>query len=442
MIRAGTIIRWAVRLLLLALALALPWGAPLPAVLAKVWPGDASPSPAVLARALPALSPLVAFMSSLAQQSWYLGLFWAAPPALLLLLGFWKGRLFCRWICPAGTVYSIPARWSRRKHILRIRLNAYIFWIIVFASLVGAPLALFLDPLSTFSRIGPLLTGTYTIASLIPALLVPLVLVLGVIQPMIWCAYICPLGYLFELCHRIPRRGPKESFSRSRRQILTGLFVGLPVAGLARKLLFARSAYKNAPILPPGAGDLETFASACVRCYACVDVCPSKVIRVGFHLDRAVGQLFQPEMEYFDSEDTPDCGYCPEWCNACSRVCPAGALAALSFDQKWHRQLGVAKIIREACLAWEDDEDCSVCQEVCPYQAIEFDKDEGKKGVAKPVVKEDLCRGCGACYSKCPAIREGKAIVMSGVERQKQLPDEDAQAPASAPASDQATTRP
>ncbi len=294
MIRARTIIRWAVRLLLLAVALALPWAARLPAVLAEIWP-DLSP-PTVLARVLPALSPLVAFMSSLAQRSWYLGLFWAAPAVLLLLLGFWRGRFFCRWICPAGTLYSIPSRWSRKKNILKTRLNAYLFWIIVFASLVGAPLALFLDPLSTFSRIGPLLTGPYPVASLILGLLVPLILLLGLIQPMIWCAWICPLGYLFELCHRIPRRGPKESFSRSRRHIVAGLFVGLPLGSMAREFLFAKAAYETAPILPPGAKDLDTFASACTRCYACVDVCPAKVIRVGFHLDRAVGQLFQPEV--------------------------------------------------------------------------------------------------------------------------------------------------
>lgn len=440
MIRARTIIRWAVRLLLLAVALALPWAARLPDLLAKIWP-DLGP-PTVLARVLPGLSPLVVFMSSLAQQSWYLGLFWAAPAVLLLLLGFWKGRFFCRWICPAGTVYSIPARLSAKKNFLKVRLNAYLFWIIVFASLVGAPLALFLDPLSTFSRIGPLLTGTYTIASLILGLLVPLILVLGLIQPMIWCAYVCPLGYLFELCHRIPRRGPKQSFNLSRRHIVTGLFVGLPLGSMAREFLFAKTAYKTAPILPPGAKDMDTFASACVRCYACVDVCPSKVIRVGFHLDRALGQLFQPEMEYFDSEDAPDYGYCPEWCNECSSVCPAGALRPLTWDEKWHRQIGVAKIIREACLAWEDGEDCVVCQEVCPYQAIEFDKGEGKKDVARPVVKEDLCRGCGACYSKCPAIRVGKAIVISGVERQKQLPDEEPEVPASGPASDKAATAP
>ncbi len=401
--------------MLLAVALVLLWTGPLPAAAARVVPG---------------LSPLVVFMSSVALQRGYLGLLWVAPPAALLLLGFWKGRLFCRWMCPAGTVYAIPARLSAKKNFLKVRLNAYLFWIIVVASLVWVPLVLFLDPLSTFSRIGPLLTGTYTIASLIPGLIVPLILLLGVIQPMIWCAYICPLGYLLELCHAVGRR-PVETFNRTRRQIIGGIVMGLPAGLLAREFLLTRSSYQNAPILPPGAKDLETFASLCTRCYACVDACPAKVIRVRFNLDRAVGQLFQPEIEYFDSEDNPDFGYCPEPCNECSGVCPTGALSELTFQQKWHRKIGVAEIIREACLAWEDGEDCVVCQEVCSYLAIESGK--GDKGVPRPIVNKSLCRGCGICYSKCPAIRDGKAIIMLGVERQEQLPGEELEIAAAGP---------
>jgi len=412
----GKIIRWAVRILFLVLALLLSLGGPIPGV---------------LARFLPAMSPLVGLASSLSQRRWYLGFFWAVPPLLMLLVAFWKGRFFCRWACPAGTLYSLPARWSRKKVLLTRRLNAYFFWTIVFASLVGAPLLLFLDPLSTFNRITPLLTGTYTIASLVPGLLLPLFLVLGFFQPMIWCAYLCPLGYLFELCPSVRRQGPAATFSRSRRQIVAGLLIGAPLAALTRRFLLAKPGCEQPPILPPGARDMETFASACTRCYACVDVCPTGIIQVRFSADRALGQFFQPEIRYFDREDAPDLGYCPEPCNECSRVCPAGALSPLTFDQKWRRQIGVAKVIREACLAWEDGEECMVCVEYCPYQAIEMET--SKAGVLQPVVIEDLCRGCGTCQSKCPAIRAGKAIIVSGVREQKQLKDEDADAGFGAP---------
>jgi len=404
--RSGRIIlkavQWAVRLACLALALGLSMGGPVPGVLARAFPG---------------LSPLVAVASTVAQRRWYLGLYWFGPPLAVLLLALWKGRLFCRWICPAGTVYAAGSKLSLNKRILRVRLNAYLLWTIVGASMIAAPLLLLLDPLSTFNRITPLLTGTYTIASLVPGLLLPLFLLLGFIQPMIWCASICPLGYLFGLC-RSARSRPKETFTNSRRQILTGLLIGLPAGTVARLLLFSREAYKQTPILPPGAGDMEKFAAACTRCYACVDACPDRLIRIRPPLDRAVGQWFQPELHYVDVESAVEYGSCPEYCNLCTQVCPAGALTPVSLERKQRLQIGVAKVVREACLAWQDEEDCSVCQEVCPYQAIDLDM-EGSR--ARPVVNPDVCRGCGACYSNCPAIRAGKAILVTGVRRQKQL---------------------
>ena len=398
------IAQWTVRVVFLAAALGLAVGGPVPAVLVRLFPG---------------LSPLVASASSIAQRRWYLGLYWFAPPLAVLLLGLWKGRLFCRWMCPAGTVYAVGSKLSLKKRILKVRLNVYLFWIIVGASAAGAPLLLFLDPLSTFSRLTPLLTGTYTIASLVPGVLLPLLLLLGMVQPLIWCAQLCPLGYFLELCRSVRRR-PRKTFANSRRQILTGLLIGVPAGIAGRLLLFGKRSYGRAPVLPPGAKGIEAFAASCTRCYACVDACPYKLIRVGFDLDRAPGQYFQPEVHYLDSESGVECGYCPEWCNACTQVCPAGALTPLTLDEKTRRQIGTAKVIREACLAWEDEEDCFVCQEVCPYHAVELQ--ESPDGRSLPVVNPDLCRGCGACYSNCPAIRKGKALVITGVERQRQLP--------------------
>ncbi len=61
-----------------------------------------------------------------------------------------------------------------------------------------------------------------------------------------------------------------------------------------------------------------------------------------------------------------------------------------------------------------------VCQEYCPYKAIEASYTEA--GLPRPVVNPQVCRGCGACQNQCPAIRAGKAIIVHGVERQKVLP--------------------
>jgi len=396
------IVQWSVRLGFLATAIGLAIGGPLPGILARVIPG---------------LSPLTVFASSLAQRRWYVGIYWLGPPLVVLLLSLWKGRLFCRWICPAGTVYAMGSKLSLKKRLLKVRLNAYLFWMILGASIVGAPLLLFLDPLSSFNRLSPLLRGTATLASLVPGLVLPIILLLGFVQPLIWCGQICPLGYFFELTRSIRNR-PIKTFINSRRQIVAALAVGITLGGLGRLFAFGKRSYKQAPVLPPGAKDMETFASICTRCYACVDTCPYGIIVIRFDLDRAPGQYFQPELRYVDSElPGVECGYCAEWCNACTQVCPTGALMPLDSDQKQHRQIGQAEIIRDACLAWQDEQDCSVCQEVCPYQAI--DLDQTPDGRARPIVNKALCRGCGACFSSCPAIRKGKAIIIRGVERQR-----------------------
>ena len=52
----------------------------------------------------------------------------------------------------------------------------------------------------------------------------------------------------------------------------------------------------------------------------------------------------------------------------------------------------VAKINEEACSG------CRICNNMCPYNAIEFDTE---KGVSRVI--SALCKGCGTCVSACPA---------------------------------------
>jgi len=179
-----------------------------------------------------------------------------------------------------------------------------------------------------------------------------------------------------------------------------------------RKFAMVAASPARAAVLPPGAGEQAAFSAVCSRCYACVGACPTGVIRVGWPADRAPGQFFQPEL---DAER----GFCEEFCSRCTQVCPTGALEPLSVDEKRARQIGTAVVVRSACLAWADGEYCMVCQEYCPYDAIESSEDA--RGIPRPLVDEELCRGCGLCQHECPAVREGKAIFVHGVERQRQL---------------------
>lgn len=375
--------RWIVRLLLLAAALFFSIGGPLP-----VW----------MERIVPTLSPLTLLAESIAQRTWYAGLFWALPPLAVLALALWKGRFFCQWLCPLGTLYSLPGKIGLKKKILPVRFNALVFWVIISASLFGLPALLFLDPLSTINRAG----AWRETAAWIPGLLIPILFLISFFQPQAWCTHLCPLGYSFDL---VNLKTGRPVFNRDRRQFLAGIGIGIPAA-----LIFPRIGKKkeNKPsVLPPGA--TEQFAETCTRCYACVGVCPSGIIRV--KSGGPVSELSMPELCF-------DKGACEESCNRCSQVCPTGAIRKLSSDKKWKRQIGVAKVEKDRCLAWADNEYCMVCDEYCPYSAI---KSTERGDVACPKVDPELCRGCGACENACPAIRTGKAIFVHPLKPQQTI---------------------
>ena len=374
--------RWIVRLLLLAAALFFAIGGPLP-----VWMG----------RTVPALSPLTLVAESIAQRSWYAGLFWAVPPLSVLALAVWKGRFFCQWLCPLGTLYALPQKISLKKKILPVRLNALIFWIVISASALGLPALLFLDPLSTFSRIGAW-------SAWIPGLLVPLFLLLSFFQPQVWCTHLCPLGYCFDLANV---KNTKRVFNRDRRQFIAGLGIGIPAALLLPKIFKGKV---KPSILPPGA--TKAFADTCTRCYACVSACPAKIIRV--KAGGGLTELFMPELSF-------NKGVCDEFCVRCTEVCPTGAIRKLTEKTKRQIKIGTARVEKGKCLAWADNEYCMVCDEFCPYQAFET---RMNGDIACPTVIPEKCRGCGGCENNCPAVRNGKAIFVHPVNPQQIIEEE------------------
>lgn len=397
-------VRWIVRLAILASVLFLVSGGPVPSYIARIVPGT---------------SPFALYTIMITQNKWFMAAWWLLPPIGAIILAIFKGRLFCQWLCPSGTLYSLPTKISLKKHLLtKFRPNVIIFWLIITAAAVGAPCAMFLDPLVTFSRITPAVGKTYTIASLIPGLFLPVVMLFSLIQPMIWCTHFCPLGYFFDFAHGITHQ-PKKLFIHTRRQILAGIVLGVPAALVVRKLGFKKSA--PTPILPPGAGDTETFATRCTRCYACVNVCKGKVIKPCAPGTNSMPQWFQPELKIYDAKkivkdkENKDVekidlsvGYCKEDCNACAQACPSGAIAPLMLEEKRNVQIAIALIDQKKCIQ------CRECWKRCPYGAVEEREEDMLSAF---YIISEKCRGCGLCRNACPV--KGKAITITGVATQK-----------------------
>ena len=100
---------------------------------------------------------------------------------------------------------------------------------------------------------------------------------------------------------------------------------------------------------------------------------------------------------------------CEATCNLCGQACPTQAIRNLPQPEKEAAKIGTAKIDRQHCLAWEHDRLCLICDEQCPYDAIELKDVEGLK---RPVVFEHKCAGCGMCEAKCPVEGASAIIVL------------------------------
>ncbi len=186
-----------------------------------------------------------------------------------------------------------------------------------------------------------------------------------------------------------------------RRRVLLGALGGAVSAAVAHAgPLPAMTGILKPPnqtdlIRPPGALPEWDFLALCVRCGECLAACPTGVLQPVWFQSGPLG-LFSPRI-------APWMGYCDPSCRRCGQVCPTGALRLLEPADRIWAKTGTAVIDRRRCLAWEEGKSCLVCDEVCPYDAVDFHMEPGL-AVAAPHVAEDRCSGCGACQRFCPVI--------------------------------------
>ncbi len=131
--------------------------------------------------------------------------------------------------------------------------------------------------------------------------------------------------------------------------------------------------------------------------------CPTNTLQP-IWFEAGLTGLFSPAL-------VPRRGYCDPDCHHCAEVCPTESIRQIpKVDRQWAKT-GTAVIHRQKCLAWEHDQKCMVCDEVCPFGAIEFSQ-EPSLSVTVPRVKEDKCTGCGYCEYNCP-VQNQSAIVIT-----------------------------
>jgi len=217
------------------------------------------------------------------------------------------------------------------------------------------------------------------------------------------CADVCPAGAVTfgpgtstppessEIAGHLPALPSRRSFLGATG--LGALLAGVQYSGAHSLLNADNRRVSPTYVRPPGAVPEPEFLALCLRCGECMKTCPSNALQPVW-LTAGPEGIFSPVI-------TPRCGPCEPDCHACGRVCPTQAIRALPLEEKRWARVGTAVVLQNICLAWAQGRACVVCQEVCPYGAVNLKKMEGR---AAPVVNNTRCYGCGYCERHCPAL--------------------------------------
>jgi ferredoxin-type protein NapF len=318
-----------------------------------------------------------------------------------------RKRWFCRYICPVGLLLDtvsgvkLPGRiwWKRFPPV-----GKYIVLLTAAGAILGYPLFLWMDPLAFLNNAFSAYKATDVLSVAVSLSGIIALLLLTLTSGDLWCARICPLGATQDLLENIGslrgyfrktnstgsrvKAGPGNTLAATRRMFIAAA-AGLGFSLLAQKMGQARSG--DAPLRPPGAIKEDKFTGLCLRCGNCIRACPSNII----HPDKGQSGVFgflSPVVRYKTD-------YCKKECNACTTVCPSGAIQRLNLEQKNRYVIGKASVDTSLCL-WAVSE-CHSCLSPCPYEAIKIQWNE-EAYESFPGVDPAKCNGCGACETVCP----------------------------------------
>jgi len=303
-----------------------------------------------------------------------------------LALNLWVPRLYCRMLCPLGALLGGLAKLSLFRLVREPSVCTD-------CNLCGADCAGAAEPHSTLRTTECLLCLN--------------------------CVYSCPKnGISFRFL-------PSPDLTTDRIDLGRRRWITAAVAGAASvPLLRASDGVEPRPhplrVRPPGALDEQEFLARCIKCGACMKVCPTVALQPALH-EAGLEGLWSPIL-------MARLGYCEQACTLCGQVCPTGAIRQLSVAEKIgqppHLQpvrIGTAFIDRGRCLPYAMDTQCIVCEEVCPTapKSIYFKQVEvaGRDGALRllkqPYVDPTLCWGCGVCETRCPVFDQAAIRVTS-----------------------------
>jgi MauM/NapG family ferredoxin protein len=139
------------------------------------------------------------------------------------------------------------------------------------------------------------------------------------------------------------------------------------------------------PLRPPGAIAEALIADSCIRCGACVDICPRKAIKP---LPPEYNQ--RAGTPHIIAREAP-CVLCQGL--LCTTVCPSGTLRPLQVVAEV--QMGMAEVNPQRCLPHRG-EACTRCVDHCPVPGALLLDEKGRPRVTFS------CTGCGLCEYYCP----------------------------------------
>ncbi len=223
------------------------------------------------------------------------------------------------------------------------------------------------------------------------------------------CVNACPVNAISFIPVKTDALPEKQPFFLTRRQFVWSGVLGAGTAvvnltginSLYGKPGPGQVAFKGL-VRPPAALPEMDFLSRCVRCGECMAACPTNTLQP-IWFDAGFMGLFSPAL-------TPRRSYCNPECHMCANVCPTHAIQKVSPSERIWAKTGTAVINRQKCIAWEHQKSCMVCDEVCPFKAVQFRKEPGNP-VPVPQVMEDKCAGCGYCEHYCPVQNQSAIVV-------------------------------